>query len=529
MINGNRKRAGYLRCFRRVVTKNTTKWAVPSVMAWVLLGMAISATTYHAQEDTPKPNAFSPRKIIDHPLCRMGIGHRHAANIAVVVMPGATGGARFAVLDGGGTIFDGELPFFPNSHALGRGKDGSVLVGFGGSAPDKESILQADAEPAEGPVHVYRDGTLIFETDGAWQFNIASNGTSFFVVEPQAKFIPRLVIEPRLVVGNIASGTKHRFDIVDQLQDIYDAYGNDVYGRARYRRDAHTAAYSSTEDEIMIVPKYKSWGYTYNRPGAILFYSVVEGRPRFGVFSHHAALLASSSHGYFADQCMVERIVDGRRLQRDEITVVKKQFDWSDIAEKTEMVIWSRTIDLDGFLGLSLSDDGAYLILDAINLHVLDAATGETVFAFPVEANLSGVIDGKEYHWTWDRDSGERRILRDTPVGRAYHDAALKRLTNVVPLGHTINDIELGGPLAIRQGRLAMTHRVPHIGEILYLFDMNGIQPTDAPKARVELSRPVADKACVMGNIPEQGLQMRNDKLTYLTERLSLNGLRDTD
>ncbi len=60
---------------------------------------------------------FSPEELIDNPDCNFTAGLGNADGAAIYVLSGEAG-ARFAVLDGQGTVFGGELPFDPNDYRI---------------------------------------------------------------------------------------------------------------------------------------------------------------------------------------------------------------------------------------------------------------------------------------------------------------------------------------------------------------------------------------------------------------------------
>lgn len=109
---------------------------------------------------------------------------------AAVVLP-ADSGARFAVLDGSGWVFGDTLPFLPNHHRLGKRSDGTVLAGFGNLRLNSK-VFRGSETPE--PVRIYEDGYVAYETDKAWDFGIARDGTSFFVHEPLPGGASRLVV-----------------------------------------------------------------------------------------------------------------------------------------------------------------------------------------------------------------------------------------------------------------------------------------------------------------------------------------------
>ena len=141
------------------------------------------------------PWELAPEEVLANPDCRVEAGWgMPAGDVALVVVPDRDGGepgARFAVLDDRGTLFGGELPFRPNHWRLGRRADGGVVTAF--AALRLNSMVSRPPESPE-PLRVYLDGGLAYESEKAWDFGVAYDGSSFFAVEPMAGAASRLVI-----------------------------------------------------------------------------------------------------------------------------------------------------------------------------------------------------------------------------------------------------------------------------------------------------------------------------------------------
>ena len=112
-----------------------TPWPPPGlgVAAIWLLGLA-PATLADMNGAVAQPSlesaALKPREVLGNLECTMMAGRRAASGWAVVVVPSAAG-ARFSVVDGGGSLVAYALPFRPHQFRLGRQEDGTPVVGFG--------------------------------------------------------------------------------------------------------------------------------------------------------------------------------------------------------------------------------------------------------------------------------------------------------------------------------------------------------------------------------------------------------------
>ena len=236
---------------------------------------------------------FAPSEVIDSLDCDMLAGRGRAKDAALVILPAANG-SRFVALDGQGTLFGDTLPFEPNHYRLGRRTDGTALAGF--ASLRLNSLVFRDPNSLE-PVRIYADGRTLYETDKAWEFGIARDGSSFYAQEPLAGGASRLIVH------NLDQGMEHHFDLGTKFTPV-DEYES-IYG----------TAYSNDASEVMFYPAYpdefgmgEHWFYPVNG-GAVRRISVERGAPfdpvgaetpKMRVPGARGALFASSEEGYFA-------------------------------------------------------------------------------------------------------------------------------------------------------------------------------------------------------------------------------------
>lgn len=427
-----------------------------------------------AEQSPAISDVLTPEEVIGNPECFLETGHGNAEGFAAVAVP-EHDGFRLAVLDGAGTVFDGVLPFPPDFSQIGKRRDGSVVVGFGDLKYER-----GEGSGAPRPVRVYRDGSIIFESAKARRLGVAPDGSSFFVVEPLANGVSNLRV--------------HNLDL-----GIEKHYELDQIGSHENPEPPYLAKYTTPPTEVHFVHQdvYESqW-----------FYPTDGGPPRSLKMDYDVASLgvfASSRFGYFARQ--------GR--DRAEEVIFKREFHHDGIGEPTSIELWSRTLDLDGFSDMRLSDDGAWLMVGALNLHVLDAETGEAVFAFPTEVNLSRLVD-PDVPQDW---SSKHKYKIQYGM---YREAQFERLATVLPDDATVDNVggHNFGFMQIRGGLLMMS-RGSYRRTGWDIYDMSEIQLDSQPKARIKTD---IDIKCTSGNVPGLGLQEVDDKLTYLTERLTLD------
>ena len=288
---------------------------------------------------TPTPDA-----VIADPGCRLVVGQRTASDTALVYVPLGEG-AWFAVVNTFGVVFDGTLPFVPERPAVGKRPDGTVLVGFG----------------LEDKVQIVHDGSVIYQFDDVWSYNIADDGSSFFVVEPLAGDATRLVVH------NLELREEHHFDLGTSI--------------TRSNRGLNSSlAYSTDRAEVIVQPS-RGVG------GTSRFFPTAGGATREVLVEHREgsmlpkdlAVFATSEVSYHAHQV-------GARDRNNllwSIVKVKRDFG-ADVGLGSR--VWTRDLEfLPLFFSMQLSPNGSWLLLsDPISgVEVLDTAGGETVFSYP--------------------------------------------------------------------------------------------------------------------------------------------------
>ena len=413
---------------------------------------------------------------------------------AAVVLP-ADSGARFAVLDGSGWVFGDTLPFAPNHHRLGKRSDGTVLAGFGNLRLNS-TVFRGSETPE--PVRIYVDGYVAYETDKAWNFGIARDGTSFFVHEPLPGGASRLVVRDL-----DAGGEKHiHFGETLTSTSEYERY----YG-VFYAVDAREIMVWPLHDDFFALGEYRFHAVRADTVRAIRLGADDDRQhfppptTRIDLEQTNNALFASSEMGYFA-----------RRVERGDLTtgepwrITKRRFHFPE-GEETGVaaVAWTRDLRLRGFSGrMTLSHNGKWLSLGAWNLRVLNTETGETVFAFPQvdkaaqRARLAGVAD--EGAAEVGSMSGERFLGDQLLLFRRIGDST------------TCGGLRSPGHRAC----LADLRRRGVFRKVVDVFDLNTVAIDAPPDYRVDVG---ADIPCGAGDFPLRGLQVHDGRLTFLTTR----------
>ena len=299
------------------------------------------------------PVVLTPEQTILNVDCRMLSGKGPAEDVAVVTLLSEEG-AEFAVVGENGILASGRLDFRPHHFRIGRRPDGSVLVGFANLRLNSGVFRPPDSDE---PLRIYHGDHVVYETRKASDFDIASDGSSFFVLEPSPGGASRIVIR------NMDDGTQKEIEL-----------GTRFSSSNAFSPGEHMAVYSTDSSEIMFTPAHAD---AMGR-GTYWIYPIGEGHTRrVTVQDSRAALLTSSENGYFVD--LPEELEPEER--GDVWQVTRKRIDPS--RGETE-VLWSSRVYVQNHGGLlSISQNGKWLGLSGWNYRVLDTETGETIFDFP--------------------------------------------------------------------------------------------------------------------------------------------------
>ena len=282
-----------------------------------------------------------------------------------MLMPRSEKEAWYAVVDENGVLFGGHLPFVVESlqdvHVtLGKRPDGSTIAAL--------------RSFRDGKMEVVHGGQTIYEGTDTWDFDLASDGSSFVAIEPLAG-------GSRLVLRNLDTGSEHHYDLEDSISD------RGVPGT--WRGFVRYAWYSPAHTEV-IVNANRNEGGTYR------FYPLDGGRPRevrtdpniwdrIDIFQSSAL----SYHGHPTPDGSI-------KLYREE-----RRFQQSDKSHQT-VEVWSREFQPQDTIAPPLvSDDGAWVVL-GMEPHgiVLDATNGNTVISVPFDEEsrrLHGVATGVHF------------------------------------------------------------------------------------------------------------------------------------
>ena len=446
--------------------------------------------------------AFAPADVIGNLDCVMAVGGPEN-DTAVVLLPGEedspkpAAGSRFAVLDKSGHLFGDALPFMPSHQRLGRRADGGVVAGFGELGAKSRTPGVPEPAPLGGPVRIYLDGHVVYSSDNADDFQIAADGSSFFVHELLGGGTSRLVVHD-LDRGRV------EYIPTDEVFEVEPSAG-EREGARNEDEGAYGMWYSLDFREVQVAPLRFDRAFGTRR-----FYPVggaedskvrvfqLGGRAAsdFEQYSD-GALFASSETVYFADRAPFENRDHGQPWR-----ISRVDYDFDRGVSKT---LWSRRIRFRGFNGrMTLSPNGAWLALGAWPTRVLDTATGHTVFEFSndwaaAHERLGSVLSA---------DAGQEQAGRFT--GARFLGDSLLLSRHIGSTSCHASDSR------VYRECLAMLRREQGEGQVVDVFDMNTITLDSQPDVRVEVG---PDIPCGAGDFPLRGLQVHDGELTFLTTR----------
>lgn len=157
--------------------------------------------------------------------------------------------------------------------------------------------------------------------------------------------------------------------------------------------------------------------------------------------------------------------------------------------------IWSWKMRGSRPHGLVVSDNGAWLKVEGRHrVWVLDAATGEVVFAFPTSDDLSTELSS-------DSRKAKDHVVRTSRLFQAYEEAALERLRSVLGPDATVAD--MGGPSSdwrLLGDRLLLPRNIgqgPGYQPFYYVFDLASAGVDGSPLFRTPANRDCRNAARV--------------------------------
>ena len=434
-------------------------------------------------EAVPVPRPKQPRlagelraaEVIGNPDCGMRVGTGATRGMAMVVVSDAAG-ARFSVLDETGAVQAGELSFSPYRYMLGKRADGSIVAGFGRLQP-QHGVNQGIEAP--GPLQIHLDGQVIEARETIWEFGVANDGSSYWLVEPLGDE------SSRLVVRNLDEGTERHYFLGDRYepQGFHKPYGT---------------FYTPDGNELHMAPG------NLDAPGEGVHYFFPAGGDRKarklrveGLKPWDQANVVSSTEAYFfftGDESHPNSLVEKRR------------FDWATGETTTE---WGLPAPSGVTAGpMQAASDGAWLLFETHPaprhlsgrssqrgdwaLYVLDASTGEPVFVLP----------------TMDKQA--QLALLGSVLGP---DATIEQVGHVdyAEIDSDRNQLMVGRSFKAEG-------QPPEERDVLDVYDLSAISLDSQPDLRVPNNRQILNP-CASATYPGQLLALENGRLAYAPVR----------
>ena len=441
-----------------------------------------------SREAASSTAALSDHGMIDDPDCRFRAGEGPASGTVLFVLQGADAG-RFQVRDRDRTLFGDDLPFVPRIYAIGKRSHGGVLVVLGDMrVHDRES----QAPQLHGHARVYLDGEIIYEHERLWNFGVASDGSSFYVVEPLAGETSRLVLH------NLDAREEHHFDLGRQMT-YFDNHGR-PYGV--HYSSSMTEVVLAPDQEIGDSPRGTYWFYAADGSGPrVVRILSVDLPPRSDdalgnvdprqvhdePILHGGELRAHQDRVHFVSSEVAYHLVDHSR-DSGMFEVRKSMYlGYGEDGGPQRSDIWSWQMRGSYPHGLVVSDNGSWVAVeDRHRIWALDADTGELVFAFPTTRDLSTTLP---------HDSNNDPVVRRSHLYDAYSMATLERLRNVLGPDAMVGHVGgRSGYLRLRGDRLMMSRHLGQGPQTRYFHDVFDL--TSAGVDGPPLFRIPADRDC---------------------------------
>ena len=395
---------------------------------------------------------FDPGRVLNNPECRVRVAQAASVDTAVVLLPFA-GGGRFAVVDATGILHAGELSFWPATFEVAKRRNGSVLTAFGHLTGEKSAEGFRDGL---WPVRIFLDGKLILGHDSAWDFGLAGDGSSYYLVEPVGEDASRLVIRrPK-------EGAARRYKLKDLLPP---RRGDDPVALISYSLDNSEVKIRpfGTQLETHRFYSTRSGGHDGRKAIASKDQSVTSVR------------FASSQEAYF--------LFDFSDMEG--LALTRTTFQWGE--EQVQEAHWQRELPTLYNLvhELDLSPDGAFLLLNGREVALFNTSSGRMVFRKP-------------------KDDAELPPHLQEMFGLEAVEDQVEFKTGSWFLG---DELIMDRIVAMPDGRREVAYDV---------FDLEGIQLGSEPRRRI-IRNSLSE--CAPGDHPLQGLQEHEGRLTFLTTR----------
>ena len=421
----------------------------------------------------PEPNSIgvlSVEALIDDPECRLYAGRDPASDVGLFIVPDGDE-ARFLIRDHLGTLFGDELPFVPSKYSIGRRADGRVVAVLGDM-----KVHDRDSQTPElhGHARVYWDGQVIYENEKLWDYGVASDGSSFFAIEPLAGDTSRLVLR------NLNEMEEHHFDLGRKMT----YFGNHGRTYGVYYSPSMSEVVFGHAQELNDSPRGDYWFYANDGSGprVVRIRSVDVPRrsadPVDGVDPRQVrdepilrggVMRAHGDRVHFVSSELAYHLVDHGRYGEGGAFEVRKSVyrGYGEDAGPQRADVWSWEGHGNDPRGLTVSDNGKWVAVEDMHrTWALNARSGELVFAFPTTEDLDPQVPPDTPHL-------DDPLVRRGYVHQAYEMAALARLRPVLEAHATLGDLgHRSSHPRLLGDRLMLLRSVGHGSWSRYFYDV---------------------------------------------------------
>lgn len=307
-------------------------------------------------------SVFETQELLSDASCRMKVGAVETRGLAVVWIR-RKGYTHFQVIDSLGIAFEGSFKSrsIHTKFQLGRNAQGDVILGF----------LE------DGVLQIVGNGKRVYSghsTQIIKGWGLARDGQRFFVVSRQQSETTIVIYDSQGTIENSQPtwSQTERMVVTSSPKPQGYYFSNDQNDIEHFSfMEPHTQTFYAvdTNDNRQFAKRRDLTGI---------------GTVRFE--SRNVAYILDTAHGEeeFSKQ----------------VSIIKRQWIEYD-SQETYNDVWTRYLDLPHVFSLSLSQNGKYLIVHAVNMHVLDSGTGETLLAYPTTRNLAIQLASEEEDPDW--------------------------------------------------------------------------------------------------------------------------------
>lgn len=428
---------------------------------------------------------FAPEHVLGRSDCSLRSGSAPNSELATVALPNEEK-SSIAILDHTGIIASYDVPYSATHTELGKREDGLVVLGVYGRSRESSN---GNSKLWLRPLSVFLDEHVTFSTSSALNFDVASDGSSFFVREDTDGLTSTLLIR------NLDRSSELHTDISPVLDEM------STYSRYL------SMHYSHDDSEIIINPvTIKAGEFQISKPKIIWFVKVADGTlERLEFVRYRHAIMKSSTDGYFVDQ------VNGSGGDVKEFRWEISRLKFSSPSSHPK-VVWNRSFSTEQINGtFFLSPNQKWLALQGNLATVLDSDSGKTLFQLRVDAPIQEKLNGLDH---------------GSPSDSAHDDieyfSHLEFSDQKLHVVRSLGNIEACLDEVNSANRMECIDNLIEDDDFRYLADvynMRDIQVEGQPSYSTRF-KPSWSEACQRRYPRNQGLDVAQGRLVYIPESM---------